>query len=136
MAIIGAEVGRADEDGIHALDRQNVVQRGNTCRGLDLHDEAHLAVGRGQVIGMAGKTGRPRAGAADPANAGRRIAHRAHQHLGLLAAFDHRHDQCLAAHIEDLLDHMCLANMRANRRRGVVTGNGLKLCQYRWQIVR
>ncbi|KAG1529058.1 hypothetical protein G6F50_018202 [Rhizopus delemar] len=47
----GRQVGRADEGAVHAVYRQDLVQRVNAGRRFDLHQHAHLVVGAVQIVG-------------------------------------------------------------------------------------
>ena len=136
MAQIGAQVRGADKHRVNAIHCQDIIKRIETGLVFNLHDKAHFIVSRGQIIGMAGKSGGARTGAPDPADAIWRVAHRFHQHFGLGGAFHHRHDQRLTAKIGNLLDDMGLADMRADRGSSVIAGDGLQLCQNRWHIIR
>ena len=57
MAHVGAEVRRADKDGVDTFDQQKIVERVETRLVLDLYDEAHLVIRRRQIFGVLGEAG-------------------------------------------------------------------------------
>ena len=136
MAQIGAQIRRADKDRIDTINRQDVVQRLVSGAGFQLCDKAHFVICTVQIVGMARKGSGTRTCPANTAYPVRRIAHRLHKHFSLLATFNHRHNQCLAATIQKPLDDHRLAPRGPHKSICVISGNDLQLRQDRRDVIR
>lgn len=66
MAHARGQVGRADEDGVHAIDGRNLGGIGHAPGRLDLHDQAQLFMRRADVVGHGIPARGPRQAAAHP----------------------------------------------------------------------
>ena len=129
VAHVGGQVGGADEGAIHAVHRQDVIQRVDGARGFDLHQHAHLIVGARQVVGDAVPARGAGQRAAHAADAGGRIAHRGDGGGGFLGRLHHGHQQRLRAGVQDLLDLHGVVPGRAHHRRDRIGGHRLQLRQ-------
>ena len=136
MPQIGAEIRRTDKDGINTIHRQNIVQCLIASPRFQLRHKAHFVIGGGKIRAMSRKGSGARTGTTNTAYAMRRIAHGPHQHLGLFTTFHHRHNQRLAANIQNLLDDDRFAPGRAHNGTWRMTGNDLQLCHHRRDIIR
>jgi len=125
----GRQIGRSDEDAIHAVHGQDGVQRLDAGGRLDLHQHAHFVVGAFKVVRDAVPARRARQRAAHAADALWRIAHGGHRVGRFLGGLDHGHQHRLRAGVQDLLDLDRVVPGRAHHGRHRVGRHGLQLGQ-------
>ena len=114
------QVGGADEQDVHPLDRRDLVDGGERFRGLDLERAEHLAVG---VVERAGPAA-PVPGARRPADApAAAVAAGQRGQLRLRDRLDPRHEHAAGAEVERPADPRSPRLLDANEdRRGAAAG--------------
>ncbi|KRA02324.1 hypothetical protein ASD71_09925 [Achromobacter sp. Root565] len=127
IAHAGRQIGRSNEDAIHAVHGKNLVQRRDAVRRFDLHQHAHLVVGAFKVVGNAVPARRARQRTAHATDALRRIADRRHGGGGFLRGLDHGHQHRLRSRVQNLFDLHRVVPCRTHHGRDRIGGHGLQL---------
>src|SRR5690606_19229490 len=127
MAHAGGQIGRADEDAVHALDRHDLIKVGEGFGRFHLAQQTDVVLGLWQVVAYGPPACHPRDGGTHATDAVRRVTNRRHRPARFLGRLHHGHQQVARPDVQQALDLNRVVPGGTYDRRDRISGQRLQL---------